>query len=184
MDLTINNQRNFQKINFKAQKNRQEQNENPITRKGEAAKLVLGTFTVGLSFGAKALFEVFDGDFIYDVFFKSGQRIADKNFKNAKEGKRFAAMLGATIGLVGLFVAGVASIYTLFSAPKISYQSKVKTFEKTKEFDTYIKTNEIEKSLYDQINSKAKQATNEEKEELKNQYLILKQAKNQTPINK
>ncbi len=181
MDLTINNRINHQTAFKNGSQSQKQGSENPITRKGEAAKLVLATFGTGIGFGAKALFDLLDGDFIVDTFIESGEKIANKNFKNTKGPKKVIVKIGAILGLAGLFVGGLASLYTILSAPKISYESKVKTFEKTKEFDAYIKTNEIEKNLYEQINNKAKEASKEEKEELKNQYLLLKKAKNNTP---
>lgn len=61
------------------------------------------------------------------------------------------------------------------------YDGKVNAFKKGKDMDVYVKSNKVEKHLYDQMNDKAKEATPEEKEKLKQQYLKLKAAKNQTP---
>ncbi|MDO5437473.1 MAG: hypothetical protein Q4F80_04680 [bacterium] len=157
------------------------ENENPISLNGERAKLVTGTFAVGLGFGIKALAELIDGDFLVDELFDAGEKVAVKNFKNSSPAKQCMAALGAAIGITGLFVAGVAAIYTIYNAPKINYDSKVNTFTKTKDMDVYIKGNEIEKDLYTEINEKAKTATKEEKKHLKEQYALLKMAKNEVP---
>ena len=47
--------------------------------------------------------------------------------------------------------------------------------------DVYIKGNAIEKDLYTQMNNKAKEATEEEKVKLKEQYLMMQMAKNRVP---
>lgn len=47
--------------------------------------------------------------------------------------------------------------------------------------DVYTKSNEAEKELYTQLDEKAQSSSPEEKEQLKEQYLKLKNAKNQTP---
>ena len=47
--------------------------------------------------------------------------------------------------------------------------------------DVYIKGNNIEKELYTQMNEKAKQATSEEKEKLRQQYMQMQMAKNKVP---
>ena len=47
--------------------------------------------------------------------------------------------------------------------------------------DVYTKTNEVEKELYTQMNEKAKNADDEEKAKLKEQYLKIQAAKNQVP---
>ena len=47
--------------------------------------------------------------------------------------------------------------------------------------DVYIKSNEAERDLYTQLDEKAKQSNSEEKVQLKEQYLKLKNAKNEVP---
>lgn len=154
---------------------------NPISKSGERSQLILGTFLAGLGFGGKMLMELLDGDFAIEHLFNAGEKVADKNFKNASLNKRFVAGLGASIGLVGLFIAGMALLYTVYKAPKIAYDSKINTFTKSKDMDVYIKGNEIEKDLYTQMNDKAKVATDEEKAKLKEQYLVMQKAKNKIP---
>ena len=154
---------------------------NPISKSGERSQLILGTFLAGLGFGGKMLMELLDGDFAIEHLFNAGEKVADKNFKNASLNKRFVAGLGASIGLVGLFIAGMALLYTVYKAPKIAYDSKINTFTKSKDMDVYIKGNEIEKDLYTQMNDKAKVATDAEKAKLKEQYLVLQKVKNKIP---
>jgi len=83
--------------------------------------------------------------------------------------------------LTAALISGFALLYTLFNAPKIAYNSKVNTFKKSKEMDVYIKANEAERELYTQLDEKAKNSTPEEKEQLKTQYMQMKNAKNQVP---
>lgn len=47
--------------------------------------------------------------------------------------------------------------------------------------DVYVKGNSVEKELYTQMNEKAKQANEEEKAKLKEQYMQMKMAKNRVP---
>ena len=47
--------------------------------------------------------------------------------------------------------------------------------------DVYIKSNEAERELYTQLDDKAKQSNSQEKTQLKEQYLKLKNAKNEVP---
>ena len=69
---------------FKAnnpQKQREQQNQNPISKTGEKAKLVKATFIAGLGFGTKLLFELVDDfDFVGE---KLGQKASDIVYANA-----------------------------------------------------------------------------------------------------
>lgn len=154
--------------------------QNPISRKGEIAKLVKLTFLGGLALGARLLFELFDGDFVIGELVDKAEKIAKKQ-SSSSDLKRLFTGVGAFAGLVAMFVGGFALLYTLFKSPKISYDSKVNTFQKSKEMDVYIKTNKVEKELYTQMNEKAKGANEEEKNKLKEQYLQMQAAKNEVP---
>jgi len=182
MSLRINT---IQNVNFtsKTQPNKKSQSnaQNPVSQRGERAKLIVGTVTAGLGFGVKMLAELLDGDFAIEHLFGAGEKVAAKNFKNASKNKRLIATVGATIGLAGLFIAGMAFLYTIFKAPKIAYESKINAFTKGKDMDVYIKGNEIEKELYTQMNEKAKNADLDEKNKLKEQYLMMQMAKNRVP---
>ena len=89
--------------------------------------------------------------------------------------------VGIFIALIAAAISGFALLYTAFNAPKISYNSKVNAFKKGKEMDVYIKANEAERELYTQLDVKAKNSTPEEKEQLKTQYMQMRNAKNQVP---
>ncbi len=167
---------------------------NPISRKGEAMKLVAATFVGGLAVAGRLLFELADsGDLLVEIFSKKAQKVSADPTKmfNEKEllreakkevkNKKVLNSIGAFAGLVAAFFAGFALLYTAFNAPKIAYESKVNTFKKSKEMDVYIKSNEAEKELYTQLDNKAKTSTTEEKTQLKEQYLKLKNAKNEVP---
>lgn len=154
---------------------------NPISKKGEKAKLIQVTFLGGLAVGARLLFELLDGDFIFNEMANKAEKIVDKQHKNATGGMRALLGLGAFAGLVAMFVGGFALLYTLFKAPKINYDGNVNAFKKSKEMDVYTKTNEVEKELYTQMNEKAKNADDEEKAKLKEQYLLMQKSKNQVP---
>lgn len=158
------------------------QNSNPISRKGEVANLTKATFIGGLALGARLLWEVLiEGDFLIEDVAKAANKLVDKNKQNLAKDKRSLLKVGAFFALLAAFVSGVAILKTLYEAPKIAYDSKVNTFKKSKEIDVYTKANEAEKSLYEELDNKAQDGNQEEKEALKEQYLKLKNAKNQVP---
>jgi len=172
-------------------------NGNPISRKGETMKLITATFVAGLAVAGRLLFELVDnGDFLIEIFDSLANKISKKNVnkteidkiiseaKNktkASHDKKILSSIGIFASLVAVFLCGFALLYTAFNAPKISYESKVNSFQKGKEMDVYIKANEVEKELYTQLDEKAKSSSTEEKEALKEQYLKMKNAKNQVP---
>lgn len=177
--------------------NLQQASDNPISRGGEVMKLITATFVGGLALAAKLLFELVDsGDFLVDIFGDLAEKIPEKKSKQedidkiiqdaknkTKEAKdrRILKSAGIFASLVAIFFAGFALLYTAFNAPKISYESKVNAYKKGQEMDVYIKANEAEKELYTQLDEKAQSSNSEEKEALKEQYLKMKNAKNQVP---
>lgn len=155
---------------------------NPISKKGEAANLVLTTFLGGMALAGRLLWEVVvDGDFEFDRLSKKAEKLVNKNKKNLSPNKKFLCVAGTFVGLIAAGCAAFGAIVTLFSAPKIVYKSKVNAFKKGKEMDVYVKANDAEKELYTQLSDKAKNSTPEEKETLKDQYMKLSMAKNQVP---
>ena len=155
---------------------------NPISRKGEIANLVKATFLGGLVLAGKLFWELtWDADFEFERIAKKAGKIVDKNKKNASENKKMLYKFGAFVSLMAAAFAGFALLYTAIKAPKIAYESKVNTFTKSQEMDVYTKSNDAERELYTQLAEKAKDATPEEKEQLKEQYLKMKMAKNQVP---
>lgn len=155
---------------------------NPISKKGEAANLVLTTFLGGMILAGRLLWEVVvDGDFELDRLSKKAENLVNKNKKNLSPNKKFLCVAGTFVGLITAGCAAFGAIVTLFSAPKIVYKSKVNAFKKSKDMDVYVKANDAEKELYTQLSDKAKDSTPEEKETLKDQYMKLSMAKNQVP---
>ncbi len=155
---------------------------NPISKKGEAANLVLTTFLGGMILAGRLLWEVVvDGDFELDRLSKKAENLVNKNKKNLSPNKKFLCVAGTFVGLITAGCAVFGAIVTLFSAPKIVYKSKVNAFKKSKDMDVYVKANDAEKELYTQLSDKAKDSTPEEKETLKDQYMKLSMAKNQVP---
>lgn len=158
------------------------QTSNPISRTGEVANLTKATFVGGLALGGRLLWEILvDGDFLIEDVAKAADKLVDKNKQNIAKDKKALLKVGAFFALMAAFVSGVALIKTLYETPKIAYDSKVNAFKKTKEMDVYIKANEAEKNLYEELSNKAQEGNSEEKEALKEQYLKLKNAKNQVP---
>ena len=165
-----------------AEKTTSKTDENPISRKGETVNLVKATFLGGLVLAGKLLWELmYDGDFEFERIAKKAGEIVDKNKKEANQNKRALYKLGAFVALMAAGFTGFALLYTAFKAPKIVYQSKINTYTKSQEMDVYTKSNEAERELYNELAEKAKDATPEEKEALKEQYLKMKMAKNQVP---
>lgn len=160
--------------------------ENPISKLGERETLLKATVITGLGVGARALWWLTEEGFTWDSIFNASKKLVDKNKSGLTGTKKSIAYLGAWAALMVGFVAAVAVGYTIYKSPNIMYDGKVNAFKKGKDMDVYVKSNKVEKHLYDQMNDKAKDATAEEKEKLKQQYLKLKAAKNQTPdfVNK
>lgn len=156
-------------------------NKNPISKTGERLKLANATFITGLGFGLTMLAEIFDGGFSFEHIEKQGRKLADKNYKNASRNKREWMALVSSAGLLAMFVGGCAFLYTLFKTPKIMYDGKINAHTKGKDMDVYIKGNSIEKEILSQMNEKAKNADDAEKQKLKEQYLIMSRAKNKLP---
>ncbi len=157
------------------------QDKNPVSKNGERMKLLSATFAAGLGIGARLLWEIWDGDFLFETAGDLGERLIDKNKKGVRGNKRLMLWLGATAGVLAAGVSAFAIIYTLFKTPKIEYDAKLNAFQKGKDMDVYIKGNQAEKELYTQLGEKAKTASDEEKKELAKQYLQLKAGKNKLP---
>ena len=169
--------------------------DNPISRKGEVMNLIKTTFIGGLGLGGYLLLElVEDGEFVLDSMFDYSKKLASDNKKEVERIKqeirnkqkvaknnKILKTIGIFAALIAVGISGFALLYTAFHAPKIAYESKVNAFQKGKEMDVYIKANDAERELYEQLDEKAKNATPEEKEQLKEQYLKMKNAKNQVP---
>lgn len=167
---------------FKAQtEQQQDDDQNPINKLGERENLLKATFLGGLVVGGRALWFLFENNFMFEDLYEAGKKLVDKNKGHLTGPRRDWAYLGAGIALMVGFVSAIAALYTLYQSPKIMYEGKVKAFTKGKDMDVYIKQNKVERELYDQMNEKAKGATKEEKEELSQQYLKLKAAKNAPP---
>lgn len=176
---------NPQQNTVQKQANPNKTNQNPISRKGETANLVKATFLGGLALGGRLLWEIMDtgdgADFLFETAGKKATKIVDKTHKGVSSNKRIMLIVGATTAIIAAAVSGFALLYTMLNAKKIAYNSKVNTFQKGKEMDVYIKANDVERELYTQLSDKAKSADEEEKENLKEQYMKMRMAKNQVP---
>lgn len=166
-----------------AENNIEHDKENPISKRLEQLDVVKASIIAGLGFGARALYYIFDDTDLLDYTFDKSQQLAQKNYGHIKNGfKRgllgaasFAAML---IGVVGL----LAGLYAIYNAPKSMYQGKINAHKKSEEMDVYLAGNRVEQDLYAEVSKQAKSAsTVEEQEKVKQQYLLLNAAKNQTP---
>ena len=170
------------KIGFTAkQEKSNNSDENPISRKGETMNLIKVTFLGGIALGARLLWELFDGDFIFEHAGKYGTKLVDKNRAGLTGAKRDLFRAGAAVGLIAAGISGFAILYTMLNTPKIAYKSKVNTFKKEKEMDVYIQANKAEKNIYTELSEKAKNANEEDRDKLKEQYMQMKMAKNEVP---
>ena len=165
--------------------------QNPISKNGERAVALRATAIAGLGVGARALWYLFEDGFVFEDLWNVGKKVVDKNVQNGvngsvdkylkKGGNKQLKYFGAFLAVVGGFIAAVAAGYTIYKSPNIEYKAKLNSFVKGKDMDVYIKGNKVETELYNQMNEKAKNATEEEKVKLREQYLKLRAAKNQLP---
>ena len=171
----------YQGLAFCASKNGKNETQNPISKGGEKATLFKATAIAGLGFGGRALWYLYEDTNILERTFKLSGKLVDKNKQNATGINKKLLHLGAWGAILIGFVGAVAAAYTLFKAPEVAYKGKVNAFVKGKDMDVYVKSNNVEKELYNQMNEKAKNATAEEKKVLAQQYLKLIAAKNEVP---
>lgn len=169
------------KVAFCANQKTADKTENPISKTGERANLLKATAAGGLVFGGRSLLWLWEEGFIGESLWNLGEKTVKKNRPEVQGGKRTLLHLGAFAAVTVGFIGAIAALYTLYNAPKAMYQGKVNAFVKGKDMDVYVKSNEVEKELYNQMNKKAKGATAEDKAILAQQYLKLKAAKNQVP---
>lgn len=160
---------------FEAQRNPKSSDANPISKAGEKAVLAKATFIAGLGLGVRLLVELIDDGFVVDKIGQKAEQIAKKQKANGLK------TAGIFAGLVLMAVGSFAALYTLFMAPKINYQGNINAFKKSKDMDVYIQGNKAEKEIYTQMNEKAKNADEDEKQKLKEQYLKMQMAKNKVP---
>lgn len=158
---------------FRAQASKERSN--PITEKGEKKLLLKATVGAGLVVGLRTLWYLAEDGFLFDNLFKMSKKITAKN----KQGNKSAKTVAIFTLLCSGFVAATAALYTMYKAPNINYQGNINSFVKGKDMDVYIKGNKVEKELYNQMIEKSKNASSEEKDKLKEQYLKLKSAKNE-----
>ena len=162
-------------------KTKSAEDQNPLTRTGETMNLIKATFIGGMALGARLLWELLDGEFLFEHAGEKASKIVDKNRKEVTGIKRDLMKVGATVGLLVAGVSAFAILYTILNAPKIAYKGKVNSFTKSKEMDVYVQANEVEKNIYTEMSEKAKDADEEERAKLKEQYMQMKMAKNQLP---
>jgi len=157
------------------------QDNNPISRTGETMTLIKATFLGGMALGARLLWELMDGDFLFEHAGRKAGDFVDKNRKEVTGVKRDLMKVGATVGLLAAGISAFAILYTVLNAPKIAYKGKVNSYTKGKEMDVYIQANEAEKNIYTEMSKKAKDANDEDRAKLQEQYMQMKMAKNQVP---
>lgn len=166
----------------KNQKNRPQQNDkNPISKSGEKTNLAVTTFVGGLGLGARLMFEVFDEGFVFDDLGRAASKYVNKNHKGLSGAKKELFIVGTAISFIAAAIGGVALLYTMYKAPKINYEGNVNAFKKGKDMDVYIKGNKVQKEILTQMNDKAKNADEQEKQKLKEQYMKMQMAKNKVP---
>ena len=173
----INNNYSFSSAK-KPQKNLPEDDKNPISKTGEKTNLAVATFVGGLGVGARCLWYLFDDGFLWEDLGNAANKYVNKNHKGLSSNKKLLYTLGVAASFAAVFIGGVALLYTIYKAPKINYEGNVNAFTKGKDMDVYIKGNKVEKELLTQMNEKAKNGDEEEKQKLKEQYMQMRAAKN------
>ncbi|HIS36859.1 TPA: hypothetical protein IAC10_09585 [Candidatus Scatousia excrementigallinarum] len=154
---------------------------NPISKTGEKTNLAVATFVGGLGLGARLLFELFDDGFVFEDLGKAAKNYVNKNHKGLSGAKKEWFIIGTALSFIGAAIGGVALLYTIYKAPKINYEGNINAFKKSKDMDVYIKGNNVEKEILTQMNDRAQNADDKEKEKLKEQYMKMQMAKNQLP---
>jgi len=155
--------------------------DNPISKRGERMKLFTATLLAGLGVGARALWYLSEDGFAFEHIENASKKLSKKYFSNIPKNKRLPFAILGTLGLMGVFIGGIALLYTIYKAPKIAYDGKVNAFKKGKEMDVYIKSNAVEKNLYSKINEEAKDADEQKKEQLKQNFATLNLAGSRVP---
>ena len=155
---------------------------NPISRKGEAVNLIKATFIGGLVLAARFFYLIIEnGDWAIEDIAIKAKELVNKNKKGLDKNQKILYSFGAFASLTAAAFTGFALLYTAYNAPKIAYKSKVNAYTKSKEMDVYTRSNYAERELYSELAEKAKNASPEEREALKEQYLQMRMAKNRVP---
>ena len=162
------------------QRENHKENDNPISVAGEKAMLAKTTFLAGAVLGGSFLFELAEDGFVLDKLDNASKKITSKQ-KNLTKNQRTIKEVGVLTGLTLLFIGAFATLYTAFKAPEINYKGNVNAFKNKKDMDVYIKSNNAERELYTQMNKKAKNADENEKQKLREQYMQMQVAKNKVP---
>jgi|GEM_PF-3355592 len=144
---------------FKADQNKEttslnKKYENPINSKMEYLDAARLTAAAGLVLAGRIALEFID--IIDDISFKS-------------------------LKYFSIACLAIGGIYAVMSLPKNLYNRKVETFQKKKEMDVYVRSNSAEKRLYERLDEEGKEANKERRDELSEDLIKLKTAKNQVP---
>lgn len=145
---------NISSVLFKANEKKDKKYDNPISSGFEyldAAKL---TAAAGLAVAGRVMWEFFDLSAL----------------ESKKDFRKFI--------IVSLVIGAAAAVLSL---PKNLYKRKVETFQRKKEMDVYVRSNSAEQKLYERVDSEARKADEEHKNDLKESYLKLRAGKNQVP---
>lgn len=156
--------------------------ENPISKPLEQLDVFKATLIAGLSFGARAVYYIFEDTSLLDYTYDAGRNLARKNYKGATDGKLFALGIASWAAILIGIIGALAALYAAYNAPKSMYQGKINAHKKAEEMDIYLEGNRIEQELYSEVGKKAKEAkTTEEMEAVKKQAMVLRASKNEVP---
>lgn len=161
------------------------EDENPISKKGEKVVLFSGALISSMGAILKVMYNLTKDDtegYWNKKFDKFVDKIIDKKNPNVKDKKRHIMHIGTSLLIFGLIVVGGAILSVITKAPKLNYEGNVNAFKKSKEMDAYIKGNQAEVELYNQMNERAKSTFDPiERQKLYSSYMMLQNAKNIPP---
>lgn len=159
--------------------------ENPISKKGEKVVLFSGALISAMGVILKGLYKISSEDTdgsLNKSFNKFINKIIDKKSPNVKGEKRDVMFIGTSLLVLGLIVIGGGILNVITKAPKLNYEGNINAFKKSKEMDAYIKGNNAEVELYNQMNERAKSTFDpQERQKLYSSYMLLQNAKNIPP---
>ena len=145
--------------------NKEKKYENPISGPLEMIATTSAVIFTSLSY----VFRERLGDIIEHIEDK------DKNCKNPMTLKQ-------KMTKVGLAVLALSAIMTLVTLPKALYNTSIKTVQKKKDMDVYIRSNEVEKKVFEKLDEKSKETeTKEDQKKLADNFLKMQSAKQRAP---
>ncbi len=105
-----------------------------------------------------------------------------ENIENKDKNCKTPMTLKQKMTKVGLAALALSAIVTLVTLPKALYDTSIKTVKKKKDMDVYIRSNEVEKKVFEKLDEKSKRTeTKEDQKKLADNFLKMQSAKQIAP---